>query len=126
MNLFRNASLTVKLTLSVLLVLAVTLIGSTLFLVRFTSTQMDKKALIDLKQQMLLVINQLQSYNSGLDMTVSSMVAALGNRHVGAITVDAGKLVETGSASVPELRTGRPAKRAAKRSSCGQCCWSAS
>jgi methyl-accepting chemotaxis protein len=106
MNILRKASLTVKLTLSVLLVLAVTLIGSTLFRVQFTTKQMDKKAQVDLQQQMLLVINQLQSYNSGLDMTVSSMVAALASRHEGKVTVDADHAVETGSVSLPVLRIG--------------------
>ncbi|WP_301101336.1 hypothetical protein, partial [Propionivibrio sp.] len=71
MNVLRNASLAVKLTLSVLLVLATTLIGSTFFLVQFTINQMEKKVSTDLKQQLLLITNQLQSYNSGLEMTLS-------------------------------------------------------
>lgn len=106
MNVLRNASLAVKLTLSVLLVLAITLIGSTFFLVQFTINQMEKKVSTDLKQQLLLITNQLQSYNSGLEMTLSSMAVALATRHDGKFTADTQNLVKTGSVTLPTLRIG--------------------
>ncbi len=106
MNAVRNASLSVKLALSVLLVLAAVMIGSTLYLAQFTTKRMDAKATVDLKQQMLLVINQMQSYNSGLEMTVSGMVSALATRQEGKITVDPGNLVATGTESLPTLLIG--------------------
>ncbi|MEI7591140.1 MAG: Cache 3/Cache 2 fusion domain-containing protein, partial [Deltaproteobacteria bacterium] len=106
MNFLRNTSLSVKLTLSVLLVLMITMLGSTLFLNQFTSQRLHQKAANDLKQQTLLVVNQLQSYNDALGMTVSSMVSALSSKHDGKVSVDADNLMLTGSATVPVLRIG--------------------
>ena len=106
MSVMRNASLSAKLTLSVLIVLATVMIGSTLFLVQFTGQRMDKKAGDDLKQQMLLVISQLQSYNNGLNMSVSAMATSLATKLDGKVTVDAGELATTGSVSLPVLRIG--------------------
>ena len=106
MNFSRSTSLSVKLTLSVLLVLMITMLGSTLFLNQFTSKRLHEKAANDLKQQTLLVVNQLQSYNDALGMTVSSMVSALSSWHEGKVSVDASNLMVTGSATAPALRIG--------------------
>lgn len=102
----RNASVAVKLTLSVLLMLTAVMMISTFSLVQYTSKRLDAKAGTDLKQQMLLVINQLQSYNSGLNMTVSAMVNGLAKVHPGKITVDTGTMVPTGPLALPALKIG--------------------
>jgi methyl-accepting chemotaxis protein-2 (aspartate sensor receptor) len=102
----QHRSLSIKLTLSIFLVLAITLFASAFFLDQYTSKRLNEKAVRDLRQETLLVVNQLQAYNDALAMTVSSMLSSLATKHEGKVSVEENNLVATGAVAVPLLKIG--------------------
>jgi methyl-accepting chemotaxis protein len=101
-----DSSVAVKLSLTTLGVLAVSLVGGLLVLERMTSRRLEEAAFEELKTKNQLVLAHLTSYAASLDRTADDLLRVFVDSFPGEFSLDGGAAAAAGESRLATLRSG--------------------